>query len=134
MNQHAMFLRTGCTLPSQLNLRDQPFCAGWTEAIDTLVAQMDAKVRKAGWHFMWIEGSHASFGLGRTAESAIHRALVRALTRVKASYNAAELGSMRITNCLVFQMARVTIHARQIQEAASLDPPVAIRLQQLPAA
>jgi hypothetical protein len=134
MNQHAMFLRTGCTLPDQINLHHQPFCAGWTEAIDTLVAEMDAWVRKAGWHFMWIEGSHSCFGLGRTPESAIHRALVRALTNVEASYNAAELGSLRITNCLVFQMAKVTTHARQIQEGASLDLPVAIRLQQRPAA
>jgi hypothetical protein len=133
MNQHTMFLRTGCTLPSQLKLRDQSFCAGWTEAIDTLVAQMDAGVRKSGWHFIWIEGSHSGFGLGRTPESAIHRALVRALSKVKESYNAAELGSLRITNCLVFQIARVTIHARQIQEGASLDLPVAIRLQQMPA-
>jgi hypothetical protein len=134
MNQHAMFLRTGSTLPSQLDLRHQPFCAGWTEAIDTLVAEMDARVRKAGWHFMWIEGSCSTFGLGRTPEYAIHRALVRALRKVKTSYNAAELGSLRSTNCLVFQLARVTIHARQIQEGASLDLPLALRLQQLPAA
>jgi hypothetical protein len=134
MNQHTMFLRTGCTLPNQLDLCHQPFCAGWTEAIDTHVAQMDARVRKAGWHFMWIEGSHSSSGLGRTPGSALHRALVTALEKVNASYNAAELGSLRITNCLVFQMARVTIHARQIQEGISLDLAAPIHLQQLPAA
>jgi hypothetical protein len=134
MNQHTMFLRAGCTVPSQLDLRDQPFCPGWTEAIDTLVAQMDAGVRKAGWHFIWIEGSQSRFGLGRTPESAIHRALVRALSQVNTSYNAAELGSLRITNCLVFQLAKVTIHARQIQQGASLELPVAIRLQRQSAA
>jgi hypothetical protein len=134
MNQHAMFLRTGCALPNQLDLHDQPFCAGWTEAIDILVAQMDAGVRKAGWHFMWIEGAHSSVGFGRTPEYAIHRALVRALGKVNASYNAAELGSLRLTNCLAFQMARVKIHARQIQEGASLDLPAPTRLQHQPAA
>ena len=134
MNQHSMFLRTGCALPNQLDLCLRPFCAGWTEAIDTLVAQMDVRVRKAGWHFMWIEGSHSSWGLGRTTESVVHRALVRALKKVKGSFNAVELGSLRITNCLVFKMARVTIHARQIQEETSLDLPAAVRLQELPAA
>lgn len=129
-----MFLRGGCTLPRQLTLRAQPLCAGWTEAIDMLVAELDGAVRKAGWHFMWIEGSHSGFGLGRTPESATHRALVRALREVKASYNAAELGSLRITNCGVFQLARVTIHARQIQERASLELPVEIRILQQPAA
>jgi hypothetical protein len=133
MNQHAMFLRIGIILPQPFDLRQTPFCAGWTEATDNLVAELDARVRKAGWHFVWIEGSHASRGLGRSPETATHRALVRALKKVKGRFNAAELGSIAITSLLGFQMARVTIHARQIQEATSLDRPEERVLHQLPA-
>ena len=133
MNQHAVFLRTGCTLPDLFDLRQDPFCAGWTEAIDNLVAELDARVRKAGWHFVWIEGSYSSQGFGRTPEAATRRALVRALKKVKGRFNAAELGTLKITSLLGFQMARVIIHARQIQEQASLDRSGERRLHELPA-
>lgn len=133
MNQHAMFLRNGIILPHQFDLRQSPFCAGWTEAIDNLVAELDASVRKAGWHFVWIEGSHSGRGFGRSPETATRRALVRTLKKVKGRFNAAELGSMKITSILGFQMARITIHARQIQEEASLDRPAERRLHELPA-
>jgi len=133
MNQHAMFLRVGIVLPHPFDLRQVPFCAGWTEAIDNLVAELDARVRKAGWHFVWIEGSHSSRSLGRSPETATLRALARALKKVKGRFNAAELGSIEITSLPGFQMAKVTIHARQIQKETSLDLPEKRLLHQLPA-
>jgi hypothetical protein len=133
MNQHAMFLRAGIVLPNPFDLRQVPFCAGWTEATDNLVGELDARVRKAGWHFVWIEGSHSSRSFGRSPETAIHWALVRALKKVKGRFNAAELGSFELTSLPGFQMAKVTIHARQIQEETSLDRPEKRLLHPVPA-
>jgi hypothetical protein len=133
MKLHSVFLREGCVLPEQSDLRQVPFCNGWTEANGTLVTQLDFGIRGAGWHFMWIAGSHSSRGVARSEEEAIHRALVRALTKVKERFNAAELGSLKITNCLGFKMAKVTIHARNIQKQNSLDRAEESLLQQLPA-
>lgn len=132
MKLHTVFLREGCTLPEQSDLCQVPFCEGWAETNGALVTQLDFGIRGAGWHFMWIAGSHSSQGLGRTAETATRRALIRALTEVGHGFNAAELGSLNITSFLGFQMAKVTVYTRHIQKEPSLDGAEASRLQQLP--
>jgi len=115
MNINSVFLRNECVLPSQLDLLQEPFCNGWTEAIGTVASELDAAIRGAGWHFMWTVDSQASQALGRTAETAIHRALARALPVVKRRFNAAELDSIHVTNFPGFRLARVSVQARQIQ-------------------
>lgn len=133
MKLHTVFLRDGCILPAGSGLRQEPFCTGWKEAAGTLVTQLDFGIRGAGWHFMWIAGSHSSRCIGRTPESATHRALVRALADVRERFNAAELGSIKITSWLGFYWANVTLHARHIQRQASLDRVEEGHLQELPA-
>lgn len=118
---HTVFLREGCILPPASDLRLEPFCIGWNEASGTLVNQLDFGVRGAGWHFMWIAGSHSSWAIGRAREATMHRAMMRALDEVRGRFNAAELGSMQVTRFLGFHRAKVTIHARHIQKQTSLD-------------
>jgi hypothetical protein len=133
VNPHTVFLRAGCVLPEQTDLRQIPFCDGWTEASGTLVTDLDFGIRGAGWHFMWIAGSHSSRGLGKTPDAATYRALVGALKQVKERFNAAELGSIQIRSFLGFHLAKVTLHTRHIQKQASLDRIEKPRLRQLPA-
>ncbi|MFZ0337939.1 MAG: hypothetical protein WAL45_07900 [Terracidiphilus sp.] len=121
MKINTVFLRDECALPGQFDLLQKPFSRGWAEAIGTEASELDTAVRGAGWHFMWVADSYSSQALGRTAETAIHRALVRALPGVNKRFNAAELDSVRITNFPGFRMARVTVQARQIQSQASLN-------------
>ena len=48
--------------------------------VDDLTAvALDAKIRNAGWHFMWMVGSCCRRGCGWTHEEAVHQALERAL-------------------------------------------------------
>lgn len=121
MKINTVFLRDECILPSQFNLLKEPFCKGWAESIGTVASELDATIRGAGWHFMWIVDSHTSIALGRTAETAIHRALARALPVVKGQFNAAELDSIHVTSFPGFRLARVSVQARQIQSQASLN-------------
>ena len=121
MKINTIFLRDGCILPSQFALRQEPFSKGWAEAIGTVATELDARIRSVGWHFMWLADSYSSQALGRTAETAIHRALARTLPAVRGRFNAAELGSVHVTSFAGFHMARVTVHARQIQRQASLN-------------
>ena len=121
MKLNTVFLRDECILPSEFDLLQEPYSRGWTEAIGTVASELDAAIRGVGWHFMWMVDSHASLALGRTAESAIHRALARALPGVKRRFNAAELDSIHVTNLPGFRIARVTVQARQIQSQASLN-------------
>jgi hypothetical protein len=88
---------------------------------DTMAAALDLKVRNAGWHFMWLEDAYVRFGVGRSATSAIDRATIRALDRIKDRFNAAELDSIKVSKYPGFQVATITLHARQIQQQAYLS-------------
>lgn len=78
-------------------------------------------IRKAGWHFIWVQGSCKRRGYGLTEDSAIHDALARALRGIALRFNAAEFDSLRITHFPGFFIANVTMEARQIQQNTSLD-------------
>lgn len=121
MKINTIFLRDGCILPNQIILRQEPFSKGWAEAMGTVATELDARIRSVGWHFMWLADSYSSQALGRTAETAIHRALARILPAVRSRFNAAELDSVRVTRFVGFHMATVTVHARQIQRQALLN-------------
>ena len=88
---------------------------------DTTTSALDVKIRNAGWHFMWLEDAYAHFGVGRTATSAIDKAIASALHRIKDRFNAAELESISVSKYLGFRVAKVTLCARQIQQQASLS-------------
>lgn len=128
-----MFLRTGCVLPDELDLTQEQFCGTWMSVKDTMAAGLDLKVRNAGWHFMWLEDVYTRFGVGRTATSAIDRAIARALERVKDRFNAAELDSIIVSKYAGFRVAKITLHARQIQLQPSLSLVDEMTIRQLAA-
>jgi hypothetical protein len=127
-----VFLRNGCILPDRFDLSRKSFCRDWATVIGVFVSELDASIRSVGWHFMWLADSHSSRALGGTPETATHRALVRALKGVRGRFNAAELSSLQVVNCLGLHIAKVTLHARHIQKQASLDSDAEIRLRQVP--
>jgi len=133
VKRHAIFLRTQCLLPSGLGLVQKQFCELWMSVEDTTADALDTKVRNAGWHFMWLMEAYSCLGIGRTAESARRRAITSALSKVKQRFNAAELGLVKLTNYPGFQVARIILHTRQIQQHASLGLGEAIALQEIPA-
>lgn len=116
----AIFLRVGCSLPASLHLRQAPFDNSWMSVENTAPAKLDVAVREAGWHFMWIESACSRLGCGRTDETASRRAITRALAQTQKRFNAAELGVVRVGRYLGFRIAKATLHARHIQERASL--------------
>jgi hypothetical protein len=130
---HAIFLRMGCVLPDGLNLTQEQFCQAWMFVEDTMSAALDLKVRNAGWHFMWLEDACSRRGVGLTATSAIGRATTLALNQIKGRFNAAELDSVSVRKYPGFQIAKVTLHPRQIQQAASLGLVDEMTIRQIPA-
>jgi len=121
MKLHSVFLRNACILPDRFDLRQEPFCENWMLADGALSPDLDVKIRSRGWHFVWLEGAIAGWGLGRSEEGAMAKALVNALKRVNGRFNAAELDLIHILKCPGFQLANVTLSARQIQKQTSLD-------------
>ena len=133
MKQHSIFLRTGCLLPDGINLMQEKFDNTWSSAGDTTASALDLRIRDAGWHFMWLVGTYSRHGFGRTAKTAISKAITVALDEVKARFNAAELGSVSVSRYPGFQIARVTIHTRQIQQQSSLRLVDEMSIRQFPA-
>lgn len=121
MRSAAIYLRAGCTLPAGLNLRQVPFDKSWIAIENTAPAKLDLVVREGGWHFMWIKSACSRLGCGRTDEAATRRAITRALSQTQKRFNAAELGTVIVSRYLGFRVAKVTLHARHIQQRASLS-------------
>jgi hypothetical protein len=118
---HSIFLRSGCTLPDRVDPLRERFCDNWAHVEKIEASNFDVMIRRAGWHFMWVQGSCSRQGCGRTEELAIHRALARALRGINKRFNAAEFDSLRISRFPGFYIANVTMEARQIQQNTSLD-------------
>jgi hypothetical protein len=108
-------------MPDGVVLFQVPFGTKWAILQDTVAATLDRKIRAVGWHFMWLLDSASRRGLGRTDESAIRSALMRALSRVRGRFNAAELDSVCISKYPGFRVARVTLLTRHIQQKTGLD-------------
>lgn len=123
MKLHSVFLRNGCVLPSRLDPLREAIGNRWS-LIEDLPAQVfDTMIRQSGWHFMWIQNSCARRGLGFSRKSATDRALTHALEGIAPRFNAAELNSVQVANCLGLHLATVTLQSRQIQQQTSLDCP-----------
>lgn len=121
MKLHAIFLRAECVLPDGLHLAQEQFCKTWMSIEDTTSAVLDEKVRGAGWHFMWLAETCSYSGVSRMARSAVNKAIIGALKRIPGRFNAAELDSIRISKYPGFHVTRITLHARHIQQQASLS-------------
>ena len=116
-----MFLRESCLLPDGLNLRKQRYFQGWMHVDDLTATALDAKIRQAGWHFMWMLGSCIQRGYGWTSEGAVHQALKGALNKTGEQFNASELDSLLVKKYPGFFMAKVILHPRLIQQLTSLE-------------
>jgi hypothetical protein len=108
-------------LPDGLNLAPAQFCKTWMSIEDTTSAVLDEKVRAAGWHFMWLADTCSYTGVGRMVTSAVNEAIAGALKRIQGRFNAAELDSIKISKYPGFQVAKITLHARHIQQQTSLS-------------
>jgi hypothetical protein len=116
----AKFLRTGCILPVDVEVIQTPFCERWMMVEPSPSATLDRAVRRAGWHFMDLIDEYSCRGFGRTASAATSSAITHALQAIKAGFNAGELGEVRTRKYPGFQVATVTVHARHIQQQATL--------------
>lgn len=121
MTWHSVFLRDSSILPDYVDPLRVPFGQNWTQIEKIEEPAFDAMVRRAGWHFIWVQGACSRRGFGATEESATQQAVTRALKGVARRFNAAEFDALRITNYPGFCVANVTMQARQIQRNTSLD-------------
>ena len=118
---HSIFLRNGCALPDRVDPPRGLFCDHWAQVDKVGAADFDLLIRRAGWHFVCVQGSCSRRGYGSTEEKATHRALASALRGNNKRFNAAEFDLVRITRFPSFYVAKVTMEAHQVQHNTSLD-------------
>ena len=90
-------------------------------SVEETSATLDLKVREAGWNFIWLKESCSHSSVSQTEEFAVAKALSGALKKIKCGFNAAELGALKVSKYPGCSVARVTLHARQIQQDALIS-------------
>lgn len=120
MNTHPLFLRFGIVLPDGCDVRGGESFGGWTSSEPIDAFEVDARVRAAGWHFMWLTHFSSRMAVGLTSETAIRKASLAALSGLNLQFNAAELISMTVRKLFGMHVVKVKIASRHIQECASL--------------
>ena len=111
---HSIFVRSTGTLPAYVGVLVEPFAGGWAHVEQMESRAFDAMIRQAKWHYMWVHGSYSQRGFGRSEETAIRRALERALQSVSPRFNVAEFDSLQISRFPGFYIASVRMNTRQI--------------------
>ncbi|HVU45035.1 MAG TPA: hypothetical protein VHD85_02850 [Terracidiphilus sp.] len=122
MKLHSIFLRNGCILPNRLDPLQESIGNEWTIVKDLGAPVFDTMIRQAGSHFIWVHGSSARRGVGKTRQSATAHALTHALKGVAQRFNAAELNSVEFAKYPGFYIAHVAVQPRQLQQDSSLEP------------
>lgn len=115
-----VFLRTGTVLPKGFEISQEIFAGSWSSVLEETGHLLESRLRTVGWHFMWLMEVNSSRSYRSTEESAVRRATLHALTKIDGRFNAAELGAVKVRRFPWFTFARVTVHTRQLQHAASL--------------
>jgi hypothetical protein len=122
--ERTILLRGSIALPDDLKLVTAEFQEGWNFVQSGDANWLDRKVRKSGWHFIWIAEKSLRGGVGQTSREAIASALKFALRGIKERYNAAEVEHIKLTRYPWFCVAAVRIYPYQIQQSANLSLPV----------
>jgi len=121
MKRHSVFLRKGCDMPPHFDLAQQPCADGWMLLEEIEAPVLDTMIRHAGWHFVCLQAPYSRSGVGLSRDEAVHQALTRGLKGLKASFNAAELESIQVSNYPAFHIAKVTLQSRHIQQHTCLE-------------
>lgn len=130
--ERTMLLRGSVALPDDLKLETVEFHEGWNLVQSVDARWLDKRIRKYGWHFIWIaEGSQRS-GVSQKSQEAIASALKLALRRVSDRYNAAIVEHIKITRYPWFFLATVRVYPYQIQHSANLSLPASSTSWPLP--
>ena len=120
LTPHSIFVRSTCTFLRDAGVLEKPFGGDWAHVEQMESGAFDAMIRRAKWHFMWVHGSYSQRGFGTTEETAIRRALERALESVSTRFNVAEFDSLQISRFPGFYIANVRMNARQILQNTRL--------------
>src|SRR5437867_2057384 len=109
-----MLVRRNIAPPNSSLLQGGTRCGSWLVLAETIDG-IDEKIRAAGWHLFRLVERIESRAIARTREFAASAALRKAMKRIPASRNAAEIVVLEYRSLLGLHLCRVSIAARHIQ-------------------
>jgi hypothetical protein len=126
----AIVIKEEILLPQDLEFNSEVCAPGWKIVTDADGAQLDRRIRKAGWNFFCMAEEVRASAFGINAQRMIHRAIARILKDHRSdAFNALEikqiapLGSRRFPG--IWYVA-VSARFRHIQESLFLVPKATI--------
>ena len=109
-----VFIRKGAKLPEQLRIQGNAIDGNWV-ALESDAGTLDRQIRAAGWHFFWLTEQVEVWAVATNRENAINAALRKALKKIGALRNAAEVVGVHYHSLLGTHYCRVRLAARHIQ-------------------
>jgi hypothetical protein len=117
INNGAILIRLGATLPETLCVEGDFFAQSWRLIKNLDGYGLDRKIRDMGWSLIRMGGEVKSLALGINEQKTICKALKRGLARLRSyRFNCLEISQVKFQRFAGFYHARVLICPRHIQK------------------
>lgn len=102
-------------LPKMLRIDGYPF-GYWSILRAANALDLEAELKRAGWHFFLMEPAVHTWGLGVDPSAVLGRALRKAVSVAeRENLNALQIKSIRFRRILGVHLVRLSVYARQVQ-------------------
>ena len=116
-----ILIKEGTPLPEGIGLESAAFTAGWRSAPGLNSAQLDHRIRDAGWTYFFMAGETKVLVFGADREATRREAVRRILAKPEAEqFNSLEITSVASKRFLGLSYVTVSAHWRHIQEGLML--------------
>ena len=116
-----IFMKEGTDFPGALQLKSEPYAAGWR-----LLTSLDGygfarQIHEAGWNFFCQAGHIKAIAFGIDEQQTVRRAVKRILAKMEPEeFNSLEITRVAKERFIGVSYARVSAHSRHIQESVVL--------------
>jgi len=118
----SILMQESTFLPYSLQFESQPYSNGWKIVRNLDGFGLEQKIRKAGWHFLYMAGEIEASAFGCDREKTLRKAVDQALAEVKSKrFNSVEITQMLEGRFLGLWQISVSAHARHVQESIFLQ-------------
>jgi hypothetical protein len=117
-----VLIKEGTLLPDDLKFESEVYSHGWRSVTGLDGYAMDRKAHDAGWTLFFLAGESRADAFGREGQETVRRAIEKILAGLKSgNFNSLEITRVAFKHFLGVPFARVSFHARNLQESMFLS-------------